>query len=108
MLCPSSLAYSVDTGRIVREEVTRSTMDIDGFSARLGVKYIAMNEEYTSNIEEVRALLPVRVTKPGVKPTMKSKWVNSKEELADDDWNQEPGTRNTYRKTKEDDNGPCG
>ena len=45
-----------------------------------------MNEEYTGNLEPIRNLLPVRVTKPGTKPTMKSKWVNSKEILADNDW----------------------
>ena len=28
----------------------------------------------------------MRITKPGTKPTMKSKWVNNKEILADDDW----------------------
>ena len=30
--------------------------------------------------------MPVRITKPGITPTMKSKWVNSKEILVDDDW----------------------
>ena len=82
---------SENTGKIFRQEVARSTMNIDGFNMRLGVKYIAMNEEYTSDLEEIRALLPVRMTKPGVKPTMKSKWVNHKEILADDDWIYPPG-----------------
>ena len=82
---------SENTGKIVREEVTRSTMSIEGFNMKLGVKYIAMNQEYTSNLEEIKELLPVRVTKPGVKPTMKSKWVNHKEILADDDWIYPPG-----------------
>ena len=31
------------------------------------------------------------MTKPGVKPTMKSKWVNHKEILDDDDWIYPPG-----------------
>jgi hypothetical protein len=26
-------------------------MDIDGFNVRLGLKYISMNEDYTSNLE---------------------------------------------------------
>jgi hypothetical protein len=77
---------SVNTGRIVREEVEKSTINIDGFNVRLGLKYIAMNEEYTGDLEPIRKLLPFRVTKPGVKPGMKSKWVNCKEVLADDDW----------------------
>ena len=38
-----------------------------------------MNDEYTGDLEPIRDLLPVRVTKPGVK-------VNHKEILADDDW----------------------
>ena len=82
---------SVNTGRIVREEVENSTMRFDGFNIRLGLKYIAMNEEYTGNLEQIRSLLPVRETKPGTKPTMKSKWVNSKEILADDEWIYPPG-----------------
>ena len=45
-----------------------------------------MNEVYTGDLEPVRMLLPRRMTKPGVKPTMKSKWVNNKEILAEDDW----------------------
>ena len=91
---------SVDTGRIVREEVTRSTMEIEGFNVKMGVKYIAMNEEYTSDLEDLRALLPRRLTKPGVKPTMKSKWVNHKEILADDDWVYPPWIPTESQKRK--------
>ena len=77
---------SVTTGKIVRGEIVRSTIEMEGFNMKLGLKYIAMNEEYTSDLEPLRMLLPVRMTKPGVKPGMKSKWVNHKEILADDDW----------------------
>ena len=70
----------------------RSTMEIDGFNTRLGIKYIAMNEEYTSDLGPLRRLMPRRMTKPGVHPTMKSKWVNSKEVLADEDWIYPPLT----------------
>ena len=83
---------SVNTGKIVREEVRRSTIEIDGFNHRLGLRYIAMNEEYTSDLEDLRRLLPTRMTKPGTKPTMKCKWVNSKEVLEDDDWVYPPIT----------------
>jgi hypothetical protein len=83
---------SVNTGRIVREEVARSTMEIDGFSTKLGLRYIAMNEEYTSDLDKIRKLMPRRLTKPGVKPTMKCKWVNNKEVLDDDDWIYPPIT----------------
>ena len=82
----------MSTGRIVREEVENSTIRFDGFNIRLGLKYIAMNEEYTGSLEQIRALLPVRETKPGTKPTLKSKWVNCKEILADDEWIYPPGT----------------
>ena len=40
----------------------------------------------TGNLDEIEHLLPNRVTKPGVMPGMKSKWVNHKEILNDDDW----------------------
>ena len=83
---------SETTGKIVRGEVTRSTITIEGFSTKLGLKYIAMNEEYTSDLGPLRKLLPTRMTKPGVKPTMKSKWVNHKEVLADDDYVYPPFT----------------
>ena len=77
---------SVTTGKIVRGEVERSTIEIEGFNMRLGLKYIAMNEEYTSDLDPIRMLLPVRMTKPGVRPTMKSKLVNNKDILPDEDW----------------------
>ena len=46
---------SLDTGKIVREEVARSTMSMDGFNMKLGVKYIVMNKEYTSNKQRTPA-----------------------------------------------------
>ena len=77
---------SVNTGKIVRHEVTNSTIKVEGFDMRLGLRYVAMNEGYTSDLEQIRNIMPKRVTKPGIKPTMKSKWVNCKEILEDDDW----------------------
>ena len=77
---------SITTGKIVREEVTMSTITVEGFNTRLGLRYISMNEEYTSDLDQIRGLMPTRLTKPGIKPTMKCKWVNSKEILAEDDW----------------------
>ena len=46
----------------------------------------------TSDLDPLKKLLPTRLTKPGIQPTMKSKWVNSKEVLADDDWVYPPYT----------------
>ena len=83
---------SITTGRIVRGEVARSTIEIEGFNTRLGLRYIAMNEKYTSDLDPIRHLLPTRLTKPGVKPTMKCKWVNNKEVLDDEDWVYPPLT----------------
>ena len=83
---------SATTGKIVREEVAGSTMIVEGFNVKLGLKYIAMNEKLTSDLEPLRQMLPWRMTKPGVQPTMKSKWVNHKEILADDDWIYPPVT----------------
>ena len=67
---------SVNTSKIVREEVEKSTIKIEGFNEKLGLRYIVMNEEYTGDLGPIEELLPTRVTKPGVKPGMKSKWVN--------------------------------
>ena len=61
---------SANTGRIVHEEVENSTMVIDGFNVKLGLKYIAINEEYTGELEPLRKLLQRRVTKHGVKTTI--------------------------------------
>ena len=77
---------SVNTSKIVREEVEKSTIKIEGFNEKLGLRYIVMNEEYTGDLGPIEELLPTRVTKPGVKPGMKSKWVNCKEVLDDEDW----------------------
>ena len=77
---------SKKTGEIVREEVSRSTMNVEGFNFKLGTRYIYMNKEYTGNLEKIEGLLPYRLTKPGTKPTMKCKWVNSKEIQEDKDW----------------------
>ena len=68
--------YSVNTGKIVREEVENSTIKIEGFNERLGLRYIFMNKEYTGDLKDIEHLLPRRVTKSGVMPGMKSKWVN--------------------------------
>jgi hypothetical protein len=39
-----------DTGKIVREEVIRSSIEIEGFNTRLGLRYISMNKEYTGDL----------------------------------------------------------
>ena len=52
---------SVTNGKIVRGEVERPSIEIEGFNVKLGLKYIAMNEEYTSDLEPLRMLLPVRM-----------------------------------------------
>ena len=61
---------SVNTGKIVREEVEKSTIKIDGFNERLGLRYIVTNREYRGDLEPIEELLPTRFTKPGVKPGM--------------------------------------
>ena len=58
-----------------------------------------MNREYTGDLEEIEHLLPYRITKPGVKPGMKCKWVKSKEILEDADWVY-PVTRPTERQER--------
>ena len=64
VICLFPSLDSVNTGKIVREEVEKSTIQIDGFNVRLGLRYIVMNQEYTGDLEPIRKLLPTRSTKP--------------------------------------------
>ena len=68
------------TGRVVREEVERSPLEIEGFNYEYGLRYISMNKKYTGNLGPIAHLLPWKRKTPGVAPGMKSKFMNSKKE----------------------------
>ena len=78
---------SVSTGKTVREEVERSPLEIEGFDYKLGLRYIAMNKKYTGNLKPIAHLLPWKKTSQGVTAGMKSKFVNSKKDLEEMQWN---------------------
>ena len=77
---------SATTGKIVREEVERSPMEIEGFDYKYGLRYISMNRKYTGSLEKIRHLLPWKRKTPGVQAGMKSKFVNSKKDLEEKQW----------------------
>lgn len=78
---------SRSTGKIVRDEVERSPLVIEGFDYKLGTKYIVMNKQYTGNLKPIANLLPWRKKVTGVTPGMKNRWVNSKkDEEKDEQW----------------------
>ena len=48
---------SESTGKIVREEVERSPLEIEGFDYKYGLRYISMNKRYTGNLGPISHLL---------------------------------------------------
>ena len=78
---------SASTGKIVREEVERSPLEIEGFDYKLGLRYISMNKRYTGNLGPISHLLPWKKKLPGVTAGMKSKFVNSKKDQEEKQWN---------------------
>ena len=71
---------------MIREEVERSPLEVEGFNTKYGLRYLVMNRQYTGSLEPLRHLLPWKRKAPGVTPGMKSKFINSKEELEDKQW----------------------
>ena len=73
------------TGKIVREEVERSPLKIDGFNYRLGTKYILMNKQYTGDLKCIAKFLPWRKKVKGTTPGIKSKGINTRKDIGDAD-----------------------
>ena len=44
---------SSQIGRVIREEVKRSNLNVKAFSWKQAAKYIAMNREYTGELDEI-------------------------------------------------------
>ena len=51
---------SENTGKIIRERIERTRLEFEGFDWKKGAAYVAMNTHLTSDIEEIKHLLPVR------------------------------------------------
>jgi hypothetical protein len=77
---------SATTGKIIREEVERSPLEIEGFDYKYGLRYISMNRRYTGSLGPIKHLLPWKKTTPGVQAEMKSKFINSKKDLEETQW----------------------
>ena len=91
---------SKSTGKIIRDEVERSPMVIEGFNYKLGVTYIAMNKEYTGDLKPMEKFLPWRKKVKGVTPGMKNRWVNrKKDEAKDSQWCYPKAKPNETQKT---------
>ena len=75
---------SATTGIIVRKMILRSSIKIEGFQWKHGIRYIALNKHLTGDLGVVGTLLPW--TKSGCTVGMKNKNVNAKKETIEDTW----------------------
>ena len=46
------------TGEIVRKRIMRSKMKVQGFDWKMGLVYVAMNKNLTSNLSNMWKILP--------------------------------------------------
>ena len=69
---------SVTTGRIVREHVLKSPLNIEGFNWRQAARYIVIKKRYTGDLQCIWKVLPWKKKVGGVMPGMKAKELNSK------------------------------
>ena len=51
---------SEKTGKIVRDRVENSKIKLEGFNVKMGLAYIAMNLELTTEIDKIQDILPTR------------------------------------------------
>ena len=62
---------SSNTGKIIRQYVLQSPIQIDGFDWREGARYIVINKEYTGDLKCIWNVLPwrreVNGTAPGIR-----------------------------------------
>ena len=66
-----------NTGRIIKERIEKSNIKFEGFDDKKGRVYVVLNKDLAGNLEELKGLLPWRVTNKGTTPTMASvgpKW----------------------------------
>ena len=90
---------SVNTGKIIREEIKRSNMKVNGFNWRQAARYIVMNRKYTSDLESIEEILPK--SRSGKEKSMKNKNVNHKKENIDKDWEFREGVLPTKEQERE-------
>ena len=74
------------TGEIVRKRMMRSMMKVQGFDWRMGLVYVAMNKNLTSNLGSMWKILPYRRKVGGTAPGMASKAMSGKGGKVEDQW----------------------
>ena len=77
---------SANSGKIVRKRFEKSDMKVHGFKYNHGLRYIKMNPELTSELEEIEHLLPKRRSKGGKVPTMSGSTIRAKEDDPEAQW----------------------
>ena len=90
---------SQNTGRIIRNAVLKSDLEVMGFSWQQAARYIALNRQYTDQLGPLEHLLPV--TRSGGTKTMKNRGVNSKSERIHDEWIFQPNVTPTESLSRE-------
>ena len=66
-----------NTGKIIREQIIRSEIKLEGFDTEKARAYIVINKDEITNIEDLENILPIRKSNHGTSPTMASitsKW----------------------------------
>jgi hypothetical protein len=76
----------VRTGKIVTQQVEKSQIIIEGIDYMEVARYLVINKDKTSDLGELRRLLPWRKKKGGTEPGMKNKEVNKKEKNMQITW----------------------
>ena len=77
---------SENSGNIVRKRFEKSKMKIEGFKYNHGLRYIRMNQELTTEIEEIDYLLPSRRTNNGRTPVMSGSSIRAKDDDPETQW----------------------
>ena len=77
---------SANSGRIVRKRFEKGYMEVEGFEYNRGLRYISMNREYTSELEELEYMLPKRRKKQGVTPGMTGANIRAQEDDPEAQW----------------------
>ena len=60
------------TARIIRDEIIKSEIELEGLDIERALAYIAINKNELEDIEELTELLPKRISNNGSSPTMAS------------------------------------
>ena len=77
---------SANSGRIIRKRMEKGHLKVKGFRYKNGLRYIAMNRQFTSELDEIEYMLPKRKKSKGVTPGMTGEKVGTERDDLDDQW----------------------